>query len=344
MNPFTERSRITEPARFTGRWREVSMVFERIERRRPAMVAGAPGVGKSSLITHVAQSAGAVMELPGMRSLFLDLAVLPDAGTCVGLIVRALGGVGQTMDDLELAMAEEGHTVLVCLDNAQAAIAAGWGESLLERLARLARRSVPVYPGGIAPPGAGEFDLLLVAAAGREPPQLSEPFGAVTLGAMPATEVRLLCEAYLDGTGVEFSPAEIRELGRLSAGHPAYIQRAAHHLFTAHTQPGYGWRAAYLAEARERPVPGAPLPPAVFSGEGEGEQFESIYGEDGEIVEGAERPEPPRWHMESPAALAAALAPLLIAILALQVSGSWPAAAAALVVGYGAAALATRRR
>ncbi len=345
MNPFTERSRITEPARFTGRWREVSMVFEQIERRRPAMLAGAPGVGKSSLITHVAQSAGAVMEIPGLRSLFLDLAVLPDAPTCLGLIVRALGGRGESMDDLELALAEEGHTMLVCMDNVDSAIMAGWGEALLERLARLARRSVPVYPGGIAPPGAGEFDLLLVAAAGREPPRLSEPFGAVTLGAMPASELRLLCEAYLDGTGVEFSAEELRELGRLSAGHPAYIQRAAYHLFIAHTEPGYGWRAAYLADARERPVPGAPLPPAVFSGEGQGAHVESLYGDPQEVGEGAGRPELPRRKIEGQGDLVVALAPLILALLALKLSGSWPVAAAVLVVGYAAlAALLAQRR
>lgn len=320
------------------------MVFERIERRRPAMLAGAPGVGKSSLITHVAQSAGAVMEIPGMRALFLDLAVLPDAATCIGLIVRALGGIGQAMEDLELALAEEGHTVLVCLDNVDSAISAGWGESLLERLARLARRSVPVYPGGIAPPGAGEFDLLLVAAAGREPPPLSEPFGTVTLGAMPSSELRLLCEAYLDGTGVEFSPAEMRELGRLSAGHPAYIQRAAYHLFLAHSDPSYGWRAAYLAEARDHPVPGAPLPPAIFSGEGSGAQVESVYGDAEEGAEGVGWPDLPERQIEGQGALIAALAPLILALLALQISGSLLAAAALFIVGYSAIAFFARKR
>jgi hypothetical protein len=343
MNPFTERSRITEPAHFTGRWREVSMVFERIEQRRPAMVAGAAGVGKSSLITHVAQSAGAVMEIPGLRSLFLDLAVLPDAPTCLGLIVRALGGLGQNMAALELSLMEAESTVLVCLDNVDSAITAGWGEGMLEGLARIARRSVMTYPGGLAPPGAGAYDLLLVAAAGREPPRLSEPFAAVTLGAMAASEVRLLCEAYLDGTGVEFSAGEIRELGRLSAGHPAYLQRAAYHLFMAHAQPGYAWQAAYLAEARERPVPGSPLPTAIFSGEGEGERVESSYGEDDAYEGEGGRPSAPQWRIEGPGPLIAAIAPLLAALVALQLSGSWLLVAAITAVGYGVVALITRR-
>jgi hypothetical protein len=208
----------------------------------------------------------------------------------------------------------------------------------------MARRSVATYPGGIAPPGEGQYDLLLVTAAGREPPRLSEPFAAITLGALAPSEVRLLCEAYLDDTGVEFSPEEIREVGRLSAGHPAYIQRAAYHLFIAHTQPGYGWRAAYLAEARERPVPGAPLPPAIFSGEGAAEREESTYGE-AEMGEGAaERPAAAQWRIEGPGALLAALAPLIAAMLAVQLGAGWLVAAAVLVIGYGLVALAMRVR
>lgn len=344
MNPFSERERITDPARFIGRWREVGMVFEQIERRRPALVLGRPGVGKSSLITHIAQSAGAVMEIPGMRALFLDLAVLPDAPTCLGLIVRALGGVGQSWDSLELALAEEGRTVIICLDNAHAAVAAGWGADLLERLARLARRSVPVYPGGLAPPGAGEFDLLLVAAAAGEPPALSEPFGQVTLGAITPSEVRLLCEAYLDGTGVAFSPDEMRALGRLSAGHPAYLQRAAYHLFVAKGDPAYRWRAAYLEEARERPIPGAPLPPAVFSGEGAGAQVESVFGEALEGEVGAGPPAPNQRQIEGQGALLLALAPLILALLALWLSASWPIVGAILVIGYVLVGLIMRGR
>jgi hypothetical protein len=131
MNPFTERGRITNPARFTGRWREVGMVFEGLERRRPVMLAGAPGAGKSSLLTHVAQSAGAVLEIPDLDALYLDLALLPDAGAVYGLVARELRGRAAGAAELEGLLARFGHPVLLCLDGAEAAIAAGWGEDLL---------------------------------------------------------------------------------------------------------------------------------------------------------------------------------------------------------------------
>ncbi|HMQ34027.1 MAG TPA: AAA family ATPase, partial [Chloroflexaceae bacterium] len=267
MNPFTERGRINNPARFTGRWREVGMVFEGLERRRPVMIAGAPGAGKSSLLTHVAQSAGAVLELPDLDALYLDLAVLPDAAAVYTLVGRALRGRAASAGELEDALARFGHPVLLCLDGADAAVAAGWGADLLERLARIARRSTPALDEGerLLP---GTHDLMLVAAAGAAAPPLGEPFREVRLGALPAAEVRLLAEAYLGEDEAGFSGEELRSLAELSAGHPAYLQRAAYHLYEARTRPGYDWRAAYLAEARERPVIGAPLPPELFRGEG----------------------------------------------------------------------------
>lgn len=341
MNPFTQRARITDPAYFTGRWREVSQVFERIERRRPAMVCGPPGIGKSSLITHIAQSAGAVLEIPDLLAWYLDLALLPDATTVYRLLIRELGAAGSNEADLEAALGRARRTVLVCLDGAEAAVAAGWGADLLERLARIARRSVPTYPGGLASPGEGSHDLLLVAAAGGAAPGLSEPFGTIGLGAVSPAEVRLFTEAYLDETGVSFSPSELRELAALSNGHPAYLQRAAFHLFEAHTRPGYGWRAAYLREAQERPVPGAPLPPAIFAGE-EADPEDSSFGE---LAEG-EAPRPRRQAMEiaEPGSLIAAGLPLVLALFVLALGAGWPIALAVLIGGYGVVALVVRRQ
>lgn len=337
MNPFTERSRITDPARFTGRWRELGMLFERLEGRRPVLLTGAPGTGKSSLLTHAHQSAAAVLEIPDLASFFVDLAVLPGAAAAYGLLTRAMGFRGDTPAELEQAMVRLRRSVLVCLDGADAAITAGWGEDLLERMARLARRSVPLDPEGGSPPGV--FDLLLVAAAGAEAPPLSEPFMQVRLGAIAPSEVRLLAEAYLDESGVEFSGAELRALGELSAGHPAYLQRAAYHLFEAHARPGYAWRAAYLAEARERPVPGAPLPPEVFRGEGDAPRDE---GAAAPLEPGAEGAAPELMATGSPLDLLAAVGPVVLALLALPLGG-WPLALGVLVAGYALGWLLVRR-
>jgi hypothetical protein len=341
MNPFTQRSRITEPTRFAGRWRELSQIYERLEQRRPVMLAGAAGVGKSSLLTHTAQSASAVLERPDLESLFVDMAVVPDGATCYRLLVEALGGIGDTPAALELALIEAEGPVLACFDNAQQAIAAGWGENFLERLARMARSSAAARTGGIAIPGTGDIDLLLVVAVGSDAPRLSEPFAVVRLGALPPTETRLIIEAYLDGTGVQFNPAQLRDLAFLSAGHPAYLQRAAFHLFKSYLEPGYNWQEAYLNEARNMPITGAPLPPEVFAGQGSSSIEESGYGELGSQPG---RAAPPYATLEGPGALLAAIMPLIIAILVAIISGIWWLGVLVGVVGYAIVAVVMRRR
>lgn len=338
MNPFTERGRIVDPARFTGRWREVGMVFDGLERRRPVLLSGAPGAGKSSLLTHVAQSAGAVLELPDLDAMFLDLAVLPDAETAYGLVGRELRGRTTTSLELEELLVRFGHPVLICLDGADAALAAGWGEGLLERLARIARRSTPALEEGerLLP---GTHDLMLVTAAGGAPPALGEPFVGVRLGALPPTEVRLLAEAYLDEGEVAFSGDELRALGELSAGHPAYLQRAAFHLYEAHTRPGYNWRSAYLAEARERPIIGAPLPAEVFRREEGGEESE---GRDGATAAGEAGPRAGQELGFELRSFFEAIVPVVVGLVAWQLSGSWLAGLALIALGYLIVALARR--
>lgn len=330
MNPFTERTRITDPRRFTGRWREVGMVFERIERRRPVLLVGSPGSGKSSLLTHVAQAAGAILELPDLAALFVDLAVLPDAASCYRLIIRALGARGEDHAALEVTLLAYDGSALLCLDGAEAAIEAGWGGPLLERLARTARGSVARDPDS-DDHTPGTFDLMLVAAAGTDPPHLSEPFAAVRLGALALSEVRLLTEAYLEPSGITFSGDEIRALAQLSAGHPGYLQRAAYHLFEAKRRPEYAWQAAYRAEVQHAPIIGAALPDDVLSTD------ESDESEEIAVSAGTRR----RRRRTTPApafgiaALLGMALPLLAALLVLEFTGVWWAAVGVLVLGYG---------
>jgi len=218
--------------------------------------------------------------------------------------------------------AEEGH--LLTLSIAAGSQRKGWGERLLEALARIAR-------------GGG---LLLVVAVVGAAPALSERFATIGLGALAATEVRLLTEAYLDDTSISFTPAELNEIIRLSAGHPAYVQRAAYHLFQNKLEPGFDWRAAYLAEARTQPVPGAPLPPAIFEGQGQSRTAESSYGdEQGAGLQAAPELLPlPRTPPLLPWAI-----PVLGALLLLTTTGNIALALLAAGVGAAGALLWARR-
>ncbi len=238
-------------------------------------------------------------------------------------VVAALGGRGDTPAALEVALVGRSAPTLLCLDNAHAPLAAGWGERLLEALARIAR-------------GGG---LLLVVALTGPAPALSERFATIGLGALAATEVRLLAEAYLDDTSISFTPTELNEIARLSAGHPAYVQRAAYHLFQSKIDPSLDWRAAYLAEARAQPVPGAPLPPGVFEGRGQGRVGQSSYGEE---QGAARRPAPDLRPLPGTPPLLPWAIPVLGALLLLSTTGSLALALLAAGVGAAAALLWTR--
>jgi hypothetical protein len=325
-NPFTERGRITEPSRFAGRWSELSLLFERIESSRPVLIVGAPGIGKSSLLTHVTQAAAVNLEMPDLRAFYLDLSGAESAAEIYRTVAMALGHPGDTLAVLELALLEARAPVMLCLDNAQGPLAEGWGEMLLESLARVAR-------------GAG---LYLVVATEGVPPLLSEPFAIIRLGALAQTEVRLLVEAYLDDDEIEFTPSELRQLIELSAAHPAYVQRAAYHLYQSKLDPSIDWRAAYLAEARVRPIPGAPLPPAIFEGRRNNDNVaQSGYGD----VEGAQAPSgPAQLPLPDATPILILLAALIPALLAYLISGSLPLAIVAAIVGAVVAALWPRLR
>ncbi|MEF3273601.1 MAG: AAA family ATPase [Chloroflexus sp.] len=337
-NPFGERGRITDPGRFVGRWRELGAACEQLERRRPLLLYGPSGSGRSSLLTHLAQAAGAVLEIPNLNAFYLDLALLPDATTAYGLIVRALGGTESTIAALEQRLAANGRPVLICLDGVESAIAAGWGADLLERLGRLARRSAPGYHGVAGPTGQSmAYDLMVVGAVRGTPPLLSEPFATVRLGPLSFAEARLLLDSYLGEGETLFSADEVRELMALSAGQPAFLQRAAYHLYETRRRPTYRWRKAYRAELRENPPIDSPLPPAIFEAEDEDDDEEATNQPDlppNEPLRSQRRRRATLPPSDDLRPLLAAVGPLLAGLIGMQASNSWPVGIAIGAAGY----------
>jgi hypothetical protein len=320
-NPFTQRGRITNPEYFIGRWRELSLLFDRIETRRPVLINGVPGIGRSSLITHVVQSAAANFDDPSVAAFYLDLVGVAQPEQIFQTLIAALNGRGDSLAALELALIESGRPTVVCLDNAEHALSQAWGERFVEQMARMARTGA----------------LMLVVALHGEPPLLSERYAAVTLGAFQPAEIRMLCDTYLEGTNVNFSPSDYAALAHLSGGHPAYLQRAAFHLFRAKHDPGYNWKARYREEVRDQGVPGAPLPPGVFEGEEPG-AYETRLQEEHET--GAVAAPPAYVTGDDSWALPAVG---LIAVgLVVAFAGYWWVALALLAAGGGLAWLARR--
>src|SRR6185503_10129967 len=112
-NPFTERGRITDPLRFAGRWSELSLIFERLESGRPVFLVGSAGVGKSSLLTHIVQSAAVNLEENELCAFYLDLRPAPGLAEVYRVVVEALGQRGDTLAALELALVAAEAPVLL---------------------------------------------------------------------------------------------------------------------------------------------------------------------------------------------------------------------------------------
>ncbi len=329
-NPFTERGRIAATERFIGRWRELSVVFDRLEQGRPVLISGAAGIGKSSLLTHIAQSAAVNLERPDLYTCYLDLAPLASAEELYETLARAVGSRAHSVGALEIALLQNDAPLLLCLDRCEVAVAAGWGAAVLDELARLSLRSaahpttspIPAIDGVPFVPALPPTDLMLllvgVLAGSAEATPLNAPFVRISLGGFAPAEVRLLTDAYLDASGVRFTADDLRELSNLSLNHPAYLQRAAYHLFIARNgNPAYDWRAAYLAEAAERPITGAPLPPGVFVGEPPVFSWSSFAGE-----YGGQRPRIEVPQTGDLADLGRLLVPAIGGLLAWQVAGN----------------------
>jgi hypothetical protein len=153
--------------------------------------------------------------------------------------------------------------------------------------------------------------------------------------------VRLVAAAYLDDANVTFSPEDLRNLADLSARHPAYLQRAAFHLFQAKIQPGYDWRTAYLQEVRERPVPGAALPPGVFESERGVSESDLTY-DDQDQDASAVRPE--ALQTQGMGGFLVVMLSLAAALIVFQVSGNWWLAGGTFVAGLALVVAIERRR
>ncbi|KPV49899.1 hypothetical protein SE17_30015, partial [Kouleothrix aurantiaca] len=118
--------------------------------------------------------------------------------------------------------------------------------------------------------------------------------------------------------------------------------RAAFYLFQSKTGGSPDWQAAYRAEVRERPVPGAPLPPAVFEGGKLAGVAQSSYGAS---AEGGQGKAGPNQHaLPEVAGLAGVAVGLVVFLLVFLVSRSWLIALLAGVAGLVVMALQLRNR
>jgi tRNA A-37 threonylcarbamoyl transferase component Bud32 len=253
-NPFYSRQRITDPGCFYGREREIEELYSAIVTHQCRSIVGERKLGKSSLLTAVAQPGTMerfgldptrvlvlYLDLEGMASAqrdefwieFVDRlsAVLPPGRLRDQAEQLATGGGLRftTVRRLLRRVRDEGQDLVLTLDE-------------FEGLARNSSFEPDFY--GELRSLSSELGLVYITAAKRglydltyhHIDSLSSPFFNIftemTLGLMPRHEARGLLETLsLQGGGPAFCDEEIDLALELAGPHPFFLQIAAFYLY-----------------------------------------------------------------------------------------------------------------
>jgi hypothetical protein len=270
-NPFFSRQRITDPDGFYGREREIEALYSAVVTRQCRSVVGERKLGKSSLLTAVAQPATmARYNLDPGRTLFLYLDLegmasaqredfwielldrLTGALHALPVLSKVEGPPGQLLEQAEQLLdrgelrfttvrrllrrvRDEGLDLVLSLDE-------------FEGLARNPNFEPDFY--GELRSLAGELGIVYLTASKRglyeltyhHTGTLSSPFfnifSELTLGLLPEAEARgLLTTLSAQGEGPGFDDEEVDLALELAGPHPFFLQIAGYHLYEL---PGRG--------------------------------------------------------------------------------------------------------
>lgn len=261
-NPFFNRQRITDPAYFFGREREVEALYSAIATRQSRSVVGERKMGKSSLLTHLScpdslrahgfdpqKFVFIYVDLEGMANVAYDEfwpeildrleMALPDGQDALQEMVAELAGQADVrfmqVRRLLRRVERAGLTVVMMLDE-------------FESLASNPAFSASFY--GELRSLAGELGMVYITASKRSlydltyqhADTLSSPFFNIfseqQLGLLPLAEADALL-ARLSGLAGQrpFLPAQIASLIQLAGPHPFFLNLAGSYLYDLRREP-----------------------------------------------------------------------------------------------------------
>jgi len=222
-NPFCDRGRIKDPARFFDRFQILRELRQMLSVGNSVSVVGEPEIGKSSLLyqLYLARSEW----LPDGHVVFVDLQGTWNVNDFCAEILEALGAEGR--DVLALKKALRKSRVVLILDEVE----------------KLNDRRFPPELQDLLRALAQEPTLTLAVASHRPLEEVLPARGKTSPFHNVFTEMRLppfadeVAAAFLRSrlaeTGVQFTDAEVQRLVSESGGHPARLQRLAYRLFEA---------------------------------------------------------------------------------------------------------------
>jgi len=228
-NPFCDRGRINDPARFFDRERIVRELRQMLAAGNSVSLVGEREIGKSSLLCYLDQTR--TDWISGATVLYLDLQELLDEEDFCAEVLRGMGrDAGNRLADpreglraLRLALRRE--RVVLLLDEVEKLGRPAFTQDLHDLLRALAQR--PTLTLAVA----SHRPLVEVFRPASPTSPFHNIFTEKRLGPFSPEEARAFLARRLQGTGVGFAPGEAGRLVRESGGHPARLQRLAWELF-----------------------------------------------------------------------------------------------------------------
>jgi hypothetical protein len=225
-NPFGDKGRVTDPARFFDREEPLRQIFEELGKGVNLSVVGESQIGKSSLLSMVCAMGPERMNLPPESFAYLNLEWVDDEDDFYEALCDALGI--ETHRGFKLIRALRDKKYFLCLDEIEKMTWNGFTIRLRSHLRGLA-------DGSDAP--------LKLVIASRSPlahlfpdsPELNSPLAGIcrqlNLGPFSLAVAQTFLFHRLQGTGVIFTEREISDILAESNGHPARLQQAAANLY-----------------------------------------------------------------------------------------------------------------
>ena len=221
LNPFSDRGRINNPARFFDRRSILRELRLMLAQGNSVSLVGEVQIGKSSLLYVLFLTAKDWF--PQGIVHYVDLqGVLDEADFCA----EVLAGLGREPGDLRaLKRALRRERLVLLLDEVEKLTRPAFTKDLHDLLRALAQ----------------EDTLTLAVASHRPLQEIFPPSGPTSpfhniftekrLGPFSPADARAFLHHRLRGTGVVFTPEEVERLVMESGGHPARLQELAYRLF-----------------------------------------------------------------------------------------------------------------
>ena len=225
-NPFGDRGRIEDPARYFLRQPITREVFDELRKHQSVSIVGETQSGKSSLLWYITQVGPLLLERPPADFAYFNLELVRSEDDFFEFLCETLGV--RPSRGYRLAQALRGRHIYLCLDEIEKMNWKGFSQEIRSELRGLA-------DGSGAP--------LTLVISSRSPltrifpdaPDMTSPLAGLCnqLSFQPFTlpEAIALARFRLEDSGYSLPDASVETAWRESNGQAAVLQKALHDLF-----------------------------------------------------------------------------------------------------------------